>query len=63
MIYFLHGDDKAQSRKFLSELTDGFPVTFLDGKSLNISDLEIAISSQSLFDEKKAVVIENLFLK
>lgn len=63
MLYLLHGDDTAASRKFLSELTEEIPVTILDGKSLNISSLEENIVSKSLFEERKAVVVENLFGK
>lgn len=63
MKYLVHGDDVVVSRKFLSEVTNGFKTTVLDGKSLTVFDFEIAISSQDLFGEKKAVVVENLFSK
>jgi DNA polymerase III delta subunit len=63
MKYILHGDDVALSRKFLTELTEGFQVTELDGKNLLIKDLEEKLHAESLFEEKKAVVVENLFSK
>lgn len=63
MIYILHGDDLTASRKFYLGLTEGFQITFLDGKNLLVKDLEEKISSSSLFEEKKAVVVENLLSK
>lgn len=63
MKYLLHGDDIAASRKFLNTLTDGFVITQLDGKVLSLPVLEEALIATSLFDEKKAVIIENLFSK
>lgn len=63
MIYILHGDDISASRKFCTGLTEGFQVTILDGKTLTLKDLEEKLVSTSLFDEKKAVVIENLLSK
>ena len=63
MIYLLHGDDVSASRKFSSDLTEGFHITILDGKSLSVKDLEEKMVSTSLFDEKKAVLVENLLSK
>ncbi len=63
MIYLLHGDDTAASRKYLTDLVEGLTVTTLDGKSLTIPTLEEAISSGGLFGEAKAVVVEGLFGK
>ena len=63
MIYLLHGDDTAASRKYLTDLVEGLTVTTFDGKSLTIPTLEEAISSGGLFGEAKAVVIEGLFAK
>lgn len=63
MKYLLHGDDIASSRKFLTGLIEEYQVTELDGKSLTISNLEEKMTSVSLFDERKAVVVENLLSK
>lgn len=63
MKYLLHGDDTSSSRNFLTGLLDGFTVTVLDGKTLSIPVLEVNMVSQTLFVDKKAVVIENLLSK
>ncbi len=63
MIYILHGDDTAASRKFLSILVENKKTQNLDGKSLTISTLEDAIISESLFGDEKVVVVENLLSK
>ena len=60
MIYILHGDDTAASRNFMTEVTSEFPVTILEGKSLVFSQLEENVVSKGFFEEKKAIVIENL---
>lgn len=61
MIYLLHGDDTTSSRRALGEYADGYSVTTLDGKTLTIPVFENSLFSESLFAEKKAVVIENFF--
>ncbi len=63
MIYLLHGDDTAASRKYLTDLVEGLTVTTFDGKSLTIPTLEEAVASGGLFGEAKAVVVEGLFAK
>ena len=63
MIYLLHGDDISASRKFYSDLVAGYTLTVLDGKALRVKDLEEHLLSTSLFDEKKAIVVENLLSK
>jgi DNA polymerase III delta subunit len=63
MIYLLHGDDISASRNFLTGLTEGFQTTVLDGKNLTIRELEENMASQTLFADKKAVVVENLLSK
>lgn len=63
MRYLLNGDDTVASRNFLNEITNGYVVTILEGKSLALKDIEENLLSTSLFEEKKAVVIENLFSK
>jgi DNA polymerase III delta subunit len=63
MRYLLHGDDTVSSRNLLNSLLEGYTATRLEGKSLLMRDLKDCLSSTSLFDEKKAVVIENLLTK
>ncbi len=63
MLYLLHGDDTAASRKYLIELAEGKNVTTLDGKSLKIADFEEATVSGSLFAGEKAVIVEGLLSK
>jgi DNA polymerase III delta subunit len=63
MKYILHGDDNVASREVLRELTSDLNVTLLDGKNLTLSIFEESLLSTSLFDDKKAVVVEDLFLK
>lgn len=63
MIYLLHGDDTAQSRKFLSGLAENFKVITLDGKTLTVPVLEENLLSQGLFGDQKIVVVENLLSK
>ena len=62
MITLIHGDDTAVSRNsFISERQDAKnPVTF-DGEKFTVSDLMQSIESGSLFNEEKAIFIENLF--
>ncbi len=63
MKYLLHGDDTAKSRNFLQELTEGFELTILEGKSLALNLFEENLVSSSLFEVEKAVVVENLISK
>ena len=63
MKYLLHGDDIASSRIFLNDLILGYEAAVLDGKILSISDLELALVSDSLFTTKEVIVIENLFTR
>lgn len=60
MIYILHGDDTTGSRKRLGEICEGTPTKTFDGKSLLLKDLEESVLSTGLFEEEKAVVIENI---
>lgn len=63
MRYLLHGDDTVLSRNLLSSLIEGFAVLRLEGKTVTSKELEIHLLSTSLFEEKKAIVIENLLTK
>ncbi len=62
MIILFHGDDIAASRKALQEEIEkqkGNEVIRLDGKKLSANELIPCFESQSLFAEKKVIVIEN----
>lgn len=63
MIYLLHGDDTSLSRKRLNEICEGFELTHIDGVKLDVPTIEINLTSNSLFQTKKAIVVENLFSK
>ncbi len=59
MIYAIYGEDTALSRKKLSELTESATnVIRIDGKKQSLSDIEMALYSDALFDAKKTVVID-----
>lgn len=63
MKYLLHGDDIVASRKFLTDTLEGYQVTFLEGKSLSVKDLELHLASVGFFEDKKAIAIEHLLSK
>jgi DNA polymerase III delta subunit len=61
----IHGEDISSSRKYLTTQlaaykSKGFVVTWLNGSSVKVADLESAVSSQELFASSRVVVIENL---
>lgn len=56
MIVIIHGDDTVASRKKLEEYSKNTDITF-DHKS-SVDDIIDAVSSQSLFDAKKTVIVE-----
>ena len=59
MIYIIVGDDIVSSRDKLTELTSGKAnVVRIDGNKASIADIEMALESNSLFSEKKIIVIE-----
>ncbi len=60
MIYILHGDDTTSSRKRLIALCEGLITNTFDGKYLQLKELEESILSSGLFEENKAVVVENI---
>lgn len=65
-IYVFSGEDIVSSRKaFLEHLEglkrDGFEVEMVNGKDLTLELLELLSLPISLFGEKKALTIENLF--
>lgn len=65
MITVLHGENLVQSREKLNQLIQlhrakNFTITPIDGKKVNLAELEEKLKSQSLFGEQKLVVIESL---
>lgn len=64
MIIIIHGDDLISSRKALEQeklKDEGNEMIYLNGKESALSDLVTAVSSLSLFQNKKTIIIENLF--
>lgn len=63
MLYTIVGEDITSSRKKLSELIEGTPdITRVDGEKESLSSILTIIESNSLFSQKRTVVIEH-FLK
>lgn len=63
MLILIHGDDSVASRKKLSEILDSHPdyqIVRLNGKTLDEEQFVTAALSQSLFAEKKLIIIESL---
>ncbi len=59
MLHILTGEDAVSSRKKLSELLLGcLNVVRLDGKKATIAEIDTAFVSNSMFSEKKTIVIE-----
>lgn len=64
MIYLFHGEHTARSRQALLDLKHTLKekeLRELDGKQLDENSLTQALSSNSLFEEEKIVIIERLF--
>lgn len=58
MIYIITGEDIVSSRKKLSELIEGnLDITRIDGEKNSISEVLDAIAANSLFSQKRTVVI------
>ena len=67
MFIILHGEDTFRSRQKLNELqklylekSDGFNFEKLDGAQINFQTLRNALEAQSLFMQKRFVVVENI---
>lgn len=60
MLYIIHGDDTVSSRKKVDELIseDKWIVRF-DGKEAESGTIQNSLSSQELFSDGKAIVVEN----
>lgn len=64
MIYILHGDDIAVSRKKATMLFENIATTIcLDGKLLQKDQITQTILAQGLFSESRGILIENFLLK
>lgn len=60
MIYILNGEDTVSSRKKISELVGGNKSYIqIDAKKQTLADIEVHLKTDSLFSEKKIVLIEN----
>ena len=70
MIVFLYGQDTYRSRKKLDEIVDGYKKTHktglnlkrLDAKEIRFQDFSNQFKITSMFDEKKLIILENVFL-
>ncbi len=70
MIVFLYGQDTYRSRKKLDEIVDGYKKTHktglnlkrLDTKEIRFQDFSDQFKISSMFDEKKLIILENVFL-
>lgn len=64
MIYLLHGDDTAASRKAYGELKKSYPdaITF-DGETVTLTDLTQELSGGGLFSEERHVFLEQVLTK
>lgn len=61
MVTILHGDDIISSRKKLSELKSrlsGYDIFQFDGQKTTITDIIQVFESQSLFGDKKLIILE-----
>lgn len=66
MIHLFHGEHVEASRKELAELKANYikgEVVELDGKTLSVTDLITATETGSMFDQKRLVIVENLFAR
>ena len=70
MVIFLYGPDTYRSRRKLNEIIEyykkvhksGLDLKYLDGENLNFGDFKNEIQQTSIFDEKKLIVLKNVFL-
>lgn len=62
MITLLHGENTTASRKKLEEIKAGFTgeIVVLDGKTVTETEFVQATQSQSMFDQKRLVVVEGI---
>lgn len=63
MIYILHGDDTAKSRKSIDDLKGDFKFVYINGVKSSLGEILDKISTQSIFDEKIGFIIERFLSK
>lgn len=69
MLIFLHGPDTFRSRRKLNEIIEqykkansiGLSLNFIDFKEKDFVDFKNAVETVSMFNEKKLVILRNLF--
>ena len=69
MFLFLYGQDTYQSRKKLNEIIEhykkihkkGLSLKYFNGESLSFEEFEDEIKQNSIFEEKKLIVLTNVF--
>src|SRR5689334_19588359 len=69
MIIFLYGVDSYRSRKKLEEIVDhykqakksGLNLRYLDASQADFADFYNSFRTSSMFDEKKLVIVKNVF--
>lgn len=69
MIYFLHGEDSFRSKKKLEEMIkgykkvhkSGFNLIYIDAKEKDFNDFYSHLKINSMFAEKKLIIIKNIF--
>lgn len=67
MIIILHGDNQVASRNWLSQFKDtfekkGLQAIFIDGKSVNLEQINQAANTNSLLGEERLVVVDAFFV-
>jgi DNA polymerase-3 subunit delta len=69
MIILLHGQDSYRSRQKLKDIVDrykkihksGLSLTYFNGENLKFEDFKDAIQQVSMFEEKKLLILSNVF--
>ncbi len=64
MLTIIHGDDVATSRNLLLEFKKKFPNSVtIDGEKVSLTELVQILDGEGLFDENKAIIIEQILSK
>lgn len=69
MIYFIYGEDSYRSKRKLEEIIDGYKkvhksglnLIYIDAKNNDFKDFLNNFRTTSMFDEKRLIVLKNLF--
>jgi DNA polymerase III delta subunit len=66
MIYLLHGEGQSESRSSLLEFIskakeDKKEVVKIDGKTVNLPDLRLALRAETFFSSQKLLILESFF--